>query len=131
MLNNNEDEANTQLKLEEIELNPDRKIFENKLRKMSSKEDINHFFDYINEIKVSGWENKLLENKLPIRDFSKVSDVDILSEEISEIKTIKIIKGDIERTRVQESLYMTSFKEYLYQIIIYYTKRNKISYKQG
>ena len=68
---------------------------------------------------------------MPIRDFTNITDVDILSEEISDAKTIKVIKGDIERTRVQESIYMTSFKDYLYQILLYYINKNKISYKQG
>ena len=59
MLNNNDNQTNTKIKLEEVELNPERKIFENKLRRMSSKEDINHYFETINEVKVLGWENKL------------------------------------------------------------------------
>ena len=131
MLNNNEIQVNSKLKLEEIELNPERKIFENKLKLMSSKEDINHYFDVINENKILGWENKLFETKLSIRDFSNIVDADILSEEISDIKTIRLIKGDVERTRIQESIYMPSFKDYLYQMIIYYVKQNNISYKQG
>ena len=131
MLNNNDNQTNTKIKLEEVELNPERKIFENKLRRMSSKEDINHYFETINEVKVLGWENKLFESKLPIRDLTNITDPDILSEEISDFKTMRIIRGDIDRTRVQESIYMTSFKEYLYQLIIYYIKKNKISYKQG
>ena len=131
MLNNNDNKTNSKLKLEEVELNPERKIFENKLRRMNSKEDINHYFEPINEIKVLGWENKLFESKLPKRDLTSITDADILSEEISDIKTMRLIKGDIERTRVQESIYMTSFREYLYQIIIYYIKKNNITYKQG
>ena len=131
MLNNNDNQTNTKIKLEEVELNPERKIFENKLRRMSSKEDINHYFETINEVKVLGWENKLFESKLPIRDLTNITDPDILSEEISDFKIMRIIRGDIDRTRVQESIYMTSFKEYLYQLIIYYIKKNKISYKQG
>ena len=60
MININDEQNNSQLHLEEIELNPERKEFENKLRRMNSKEDINHYFDTINELKVLGWENKLL-----------------------------------------------------------------------
>lgn len=131
MLNNNDDQTNSSLKLEEIELNPERKIFENNLRRKNSKEDIDHYFDTITEIKVIGWENKLLESKLPFRNFSRIIDADILSEEMPDIKTMRIIKGDIERTRVQESLYMPSFKDYLYQLIIYYVQKNNITYKQG
>ena len=131
MININEEQNNSQFKLEEIELNPDRKKFENKLRRMNSKEDISHYFDTINETKILGWENKLFESKLPSRDFSSITDADIINEEISDNKTMIIIQGDIERTRVHERIYMSSFKDYLYQIIIYYMKKNNITYKQG
>ena len=96
-----------------------------------SKEEINHYFDTINEIKVLGWESKLIESKLSIRDFSSVTDADILSEEFTDKKTARIIKGDIQRTKVLESVYMLSFKDYLYQLIVYYINHNKILYKQG
>ena len=96
-----------------------------------SKEEINHYFDSINEIKVLGWESKLIESKLSIRDFSSVTDADILSEEFTDKKTARIIKGDIQRTKVLESVYMLSFKDYLYQLIVYYINHNKILYKQG
>ena len=130
-LNNNDNQINSNIKIEEVELNPERKIFENKLRRMNSKEDISHYFETINEIKVLGWENKLSESKLSFRDLSKITDADILNEEMSDIKTMRIIKGDIDRTRVQESIYMPSFKDYLYQIMIYYMNKNNITYKQG
>ena len=96
-----------------------------------SKEEINNYFDTINEIKVLGWESKLIESKLSIRDFSSVTDADILSEEFTDKKTARIIKGDIQRTKVLESVYMLSFKDYLYQLIVYYINHNKILYKQG
>ena len=96
-----------------------------------TKEEINKYFDTINEIKISGWESKLLESKLNFRDFSSVQDADILSEEFNDKKTSKIIKGDIERTKVLEREYMDSFKDYLFQFIVYYINKNKILYKQG
>ena len=131
MLNNNDIQSNSKIKIKEVELNPERKDFENKLRRMSSKEDINHYFDSINETKILDWENKLSESKLPCRDLSKITDADILNEEIVDIKTMRILKGDIDRTRVQESIYMPSFKDYLYQIMIFYMNKNNIAYKQG
>ena len=131
MININGEQNNNQFQLEEIELNPDRKKFENKLRIMNSKEAISHYFDTINETKVLGWENKLFESKLPSRDFTSITDADIINEELSDSKMMRIIQGDIERTRVQESIYMPNFKDYLYQIIIYYINKNNISYKQG
>ena len=132
MINNNEEkENNSSIKLEEVELNPERNTFENKLRNTFSKEDVIHNFDIITELKLIGWENKLFESKLPIRDLSKVTDADILNEVSNDVKTIRVIKGDIERTRVQESIYMMSFKDYIYQIIIYYINKNNIAYKQG
>ena len=131
MIKINGKQNNSQFKIEEIEINPDRKKFENKLRRMNSKEDISHYFDTINETKILGWENKLFESKLSSRDFSSITDADIINEEISDNKTMRIMQGDIERTRVQESIYMPSFKDYLYQILIYYIKKNNITYKQG
>ena len=131
MIKINGEQNNSQFKIEEIEINPDRKKFENKLRRMNSKEDISHYFDTINETKILGWENKLFESKLPSRDFSSITDADIINEKISDNKTMRIMQGDIERTRVQESIYMPSFKDYLYQILIYYIKKNNITYKQG
>ena len=126
-----EEQINSNIKLEEIELDPERSTFENKLRRKNSKQDIDLYFETINEVKILGWENKLLESKLEIRDLRTLNDAEILNAELDDIKVMKIIKGDIERTRVKESIYMPSFKEYLYQILIYYIKSNNISYKQG
>ena len=132
MLNNNEEENKIQkLKIEEIELNPERNEFENELRKNFSKEDVSHYFEVLSDNKILSWENKLFESKLPIRDFSGVTDADILNEKYDDDKVSRIIKGDIDRTRVQESIYMPSFKEYLYKIIVYYINKNNIAYKQG
>ena len=104
---------------------------ENKEFSKLSKEEVNTFFDVLNENKILGWESKLLESKLDFRDFSKVLDEDIISEEYKEKKIIRIIKGDIVRTKAMESVYMINFKEYLYQMIIYYINKNNILYKQG
>lgn len=132
MLNNNEEEKKIKkLKIEEIELNPERNEFENELRKNFSKEDVSHYFEVLNDNKILSWENKLFESKLPIRDFSGITDADILNEKYEDDKVARIIKGDIDRTRVQESIYMPSFKEYLYKIIVYYINKNNIAYKQG
>ncbi len=117
--------------IKEMNIQTERDNFENDLRNKFNKNYINKYFDVINENKILGWENKLFESKLDIRDFSKVNDADILNEEFNEKKTIRIIKGDIERTKVQESIYMKNFKDYTYQLIIYYCNSNNISYKQG
>ncbi len=121
----------SKLEIKEIKLETERDIFENELRSKFNKKDISHYFEVINENKIQGWENKLYESKLKIRDFSNVFDSDILNEVLNDPKTARIIRGDIERTRVQESIYMNSFKEYVYQLIVYYINQNKISYKQG
>ena len=104
---------------------------EEKILPRVTKEEIDRYFDTLNENKILGWESKLCESKLSIRDFSSVTDADILSEEFTDKKTAKIIKGDIERTKVMESIYMDNFKDYLYQFIIYYINKNNILYKQG
>ena len=135
MINKDEEENNNHtIKIEAVVLNPERNSFENKLRKAYSKEDVSQNFEVLNETKIISWENLLYETILPIHDFSNITDADILNEkykDINDIKTKKIIYGDIERTRVQESIYMKSFKDYVFQIIIYYINKNNIPYKQG
>ena len=101
---------------------------EEKILPRVTKEEIDKYFDTLNENKILGWESKLCESKLSIRDFSSVTDADILSEEFTDKKTAKIIKGDIERTKVMESIYMDNFKDYLYQFIIYYLNKNNYQY---
>ena len=52
MINNNEEkDNNSSIKIEEVELNPERYSFENKLRNEFSKEDVIHNFDIITENK--------------------------------------------------------------------------------
>ena len=119
--------SDNSFKFEIKEIKEEKKNFFQKY----SIEDIDKFFDSINENKILGWVNKLEEFKLNFRNFSEVTDADILSEEFNDKKASKIIKGDIERTKVLESIYMSSFKDYLYQFIIYYVNKNKILYKQG
>ena len=121
---------NNSLKLEVLVINPERELYENTLRKKYTKEDVGQYFDVITEIKLISWENVLFESA-PLHYFSKITDADILNEEYNDAKVIKIIKGDIDRTRVTESIYMHSFKDYVYQIIIHYIKHFGIPYKQG
>ena len=118
---------------EEIILDKDKEkdIIENELKNTNNKKKTINYFEVINESKIQGWENKLYESKLAIRDFTKVNDADILSEEFNDKKAIRVISADIERTRVQESKDLLSFKDYVYQLIIYYMKHNNLSYKQG
>ena len=89
-------------KIEIKEIKEERKEFQK-----YSIEDIDKYFDSINENKILGWEDKLNEFKLSFRNFSEVTDADILSEEFHDKKSSKIIKGDIERTKVLESIYMS------------------------
>ena len=131
MSNNDDNDNEKEIEIKEINYSTEREMFENELREKHNKDEINRYFDVITENKVLGWESKLIESKLDIRDLSNVNDADILNEEIQDKKITRIIKGDLERTRVQESIYMKTFREYSFQMIIYYIKQNKISYKQG
>ena len=131
MINNNEENKKTSLKIEEVELNPERNTFENTLRQKFSKEDVIQYFDIINEHKLKGWENILFQSKLPIRDLSNIIDADILNEQCHDKQTNRIIRSDIELTGVQKSIYINSYKEYIYQILIYYINKNNIPYMQG
>ena len=128
---NDNKEKNSGIVIKEIKVETERDIFENQLRAKFNKNDINIYFDVITENKVLGWINKLLESKLDIRDFSNVNDADILNEEYEDKKVCRIMRGDIDRTRVNESIYMKNFKEYTFKLIIYYIKQHKIAYKQG
>ena len=65
-----ENKTNSKIKLEEIELNPERTSFENKLRRKNTKEDIDFYFETINDIKVLGWENKL--SKITNKRFKRI-----------------------------------------------------------
>ena len=61
MLNNNEEtKKKSQLKIEEVDINPERNNFEDSLRQKYSKEDVIQYFDVIDEHKLKGWENILL-----------------------------------------------------------------------
>jgi len=131
MINNNEENKKTSLKIEEVELNPERNTFENTLRQKFSKEDVIQYFDIINEHKLKGWEKILFQSKLPIRDLSNITDADILNEQCHDKQTNRIIRSDIECILVQESIYMNSYKEYIYQMLIYYINKNNIPYIQG
>ena len=82
------EEKNQKLEIEEMNLQSERDIYEEQLRTKFNKNDISHYFDVITENKILGWENKLQESKLSIRNFSNVNDADILSEEFNE-KTYK------------------------------------------
>ena len=125
-MSNVKEKSDNSLKIEIKEIKEDKKFIQK-----YTLEDIDKFFDSINENKIMGWVNKLEEFKLDSRNFSEVTDADILSEEIKDKKSSKVIKVDIDRTKVLESIYMSSFKDYLYQFIVYYVNHNKILYKQG
>lgn len=119
---------NSEIKIKEVDLNYERTLYEKELRKKNTKADINLHYDSMTEDKLQSWESQLLESK---KNFSNLNDCDILNENCKDHKIIRVIKDDLERTRVLESIYMKSFKEYAYQIIIYYLRKNNIQYKQG
>ena len=129
MLNEiNDDEENTEINLKEVDLNEERTLFEIELKKSNTKDDISLHYDSITEDKILSWESQLIDPK--IHNY-EVDDCDILNHKLNDKNVIRVIKDDIERTRVLESLYMKSFKEYVYQIIIYYLNHYNIAYKQG
>lgn len=119
---------NSEIKIKEVDLNHERTLYEKELRKKNTKADINLHYDSITEDKLQSWESQLLESK---KNFSNLNDCDILNEICKDRKIIRVIKDDLERTRILESIYMKSFKEYAYQIIIYFLRKNNIQYKQG
>ena len=132
MINDNEIKNQTlKLKIEEYDSDNEKNLYKEELKKTYSKEDIEHYFELITETKIIGWENKLFESKNSVHDFSNVSDPDIISEVSDDKKITRLIKNDIERTRVQESIYMPNFNDYVFQLLIYYINKNNVIYKQG
>jgi len=132
MINDNEiKNQNSKLKIEEYDSDNEKNLYKEELKKSYSKEDIEQYFELITETKITGWENKLFESKLSVHDFSNVSDPDIINEVSDDKKITRLIKNDIERTRVQESIYMPNFNNYVYQLLIYYINKNDVIYKQG
>ena len=87
-------------------------------------------FDNITEEKIDSWEKILSESKLPYHNFN-ITDSDILSIEPPDLKTEKLIIGDIKRTKVKEKIILPSFNEYCFQFTTFFLKDNKINYKQG
>ena len=134
MMNNNEiknQNQNSNIKIEEYDSDNEKNLYKEELKKNYSKEDIEHYFELITETKITGWENKLFESKLSVHDFSNISDSAIISEVSDDKKVTRLIKNDIERTRVQESIYMPNFNNYVYQLLIFYINKNNVIYKQG
>jgi len=133
MINNNEtkNQNHLKLKIEEYDSNNEKNLYKEELKKNYSKEDIEQYFELITETKIIGWENKLFESKISVHDFENVADPDIINEVSNDKKITRLIKNDIERTRVKESIYMPNFNDYVYQLLIYYINKNDVIYKQG
>ena len=90
------------------------------------KENPNEIFTTITQEKIAEWENILLKyvpNKLNDDCQILIVNFDLSFQEQ--------IKKDIERTKVRESILMSSFTQYLEFFLTYYCKEQYIFYKQG
>ena len=90
------------------------------------KENPDEIFSNICQEKIAKWENILLKyvpNKL--NDDCKILIVNF------DLSFQEQIKKDIERTKVRESILMSSFTQYLEFFLTYYCKEQNIFYKQG
>ena len=90
------------------------------------KENPDEIFSTITQEKITEWENILLKyvpNKL--NDDCKILIVNL------DLTLQEQIKKDIERTKVRESILMSSFTQYLEFFLTYYCKEQNIFYKQG
>ena len=90
------------------------------------KENPNEIFTTITQEKIAEWENILLKyvpNKLNDDCQILIVNFDLSFQEQ--------IKKDIERTKVRESILMSSFTQYLEFFLTYYCKEQNIFYKQG
>lgn len=84
-------------------------------------------FSIITHEKISLWKNSLYKyiSNTPVND-----DSDILNTESNTVNQ-RVIKNDVLRTRVRESILINSFKDYLEFFLTYYCKHNDVKYKQG
>ena len=90
------------------------------------KEKPDEIFSFLNLEKIRKWEEILLKyvsNKLTDDCEILIVNLDLVFQEQ--------IKKDIERTKVRESILMSSFIQYLEFFLTYYCKKNNIYYKQG
>ncbi len=84
-------------------------------------------FKDITPERVKNWKDILYVN---IIDEKLKDDSEILNT-INNHENQRVIKNDVARTRVRESVLLPSFSEYLEFFITYYCKQNRIKYKQG
>ena len=84
-------------------------------------------FTFITNERIDFWEKNLFSEK---KNFSDLQNSDILSTEPNHPNQ-KIIKNDVARSRVRESILIPGFSSILNSFITFYVKSKKIPYKQG
>ena len=84
-------------------------------------------FTFITKERIDFWEKNLFSQK---KNFSELQTSDILLTEPNHPNQ-NIIKNDIARSRVRESILIPGFSSILQSFITFYVKKKNIPYKQG
>ena len=93
----------------------------------SSNKDYDSFFEIISEEKIMKWEIKLFNDF----NYYKTITEDMITKVQKDTSFQLVIKNDVNRTRVRESILIENFRENLENIITFYCKSKNIYYKQG
>ena len=96
----------------------------------SDSDHIEKMFAGITDDKVISWETKLVNAGDKKRKFN-LEDSDILNTGYCNDKIMRIMRGDIDRTRVVEAKCLDNFKELSLKFMSYYLKKFGFDYKQG
>ena len=84
-------------------------------------------FETLEESKMMKWEIKLFNNF----SYTKTTTDEMISSVAKDTPFQNVIKNDVVRTRVRESILVENFNEKLENMITYYCKVKNVYYKQG
>lgn len=129
--NNNENIKN---KKQLTEAQKQKILYERELKKKEIEDYQNlidnnpdELFKEITPERIKNWENLLFQDMV----VDQLNDDSEILNTVNNHENQRVIKNDVARTRVRESVLLTSFTEYLEFFITYYCKQNSIKYKQG
>ena len=133
-IQNNKNEENIKNKNQLTESQKEKILKEREMKRKEIEDyqtliDTNpdELFKEITQERIKNWENLLFQDMIvdQLKDDSEI--LNTVNNHVNQ----KVIKNDVARTRVRESILVPSFTEYLEFFITYYCKQNSIKYKQG
>ena len=87
-------------------------------------------FLFVDKYIIENWENDL-RGSSPALENSPIPTEEQINSVKKDLEFQKIIKNDVNRTRVKESILIDNFKGHLEDLITYYCKSKNVFYKQG